>query len=971
MAGNAQARHGPAVSPTTPTQGTPHYGTATLVQTKLVQTKLVPPLISDAALRPDLLASVGRGAKGKLLLVCAPAGYGKSTLLAEAARQLGWRAAWYTLDALDHDPTVFIAALVQAIRRHVPQFGEIVSERLACLRDAPITAHELVALFVTELHDEVTDELYIVLDDYHEAADSAELNRGLDYLLANMPTLVHLVLLTRYEPSFSTAKLRLEDQVAELRYEDLRFDMDQLARVVASRSAQHLSPSQTRRLLELTEGWPASVILACKALEWTTPATMEANLADPRLKYDVFSYLAEQVYQREDEETRAFLRHTCCLEYMTVELANRVARIDDAQRYLDYLSRNQVFTFADAGRTSFRYHNFFREYLRHRVAQEEGARQFRELQLRAAAAVEDAGDFGVAVEIYLSANEPNLALRALLHAGESFIDNCTSDTLRTWLDRLSAELIAEQPAASLLAGHLRMREGRFGEAITALQRAGRLWTKAKNRQGMYQAASALECTYFWKDDMAAAADHARRAIRLASDDTQRAHSLASLGLAMMFLFRWDECEAAWAEAQRICPPQAQGELVRIAALRMQQCYLRGDYASAVALGAANLPNVRRQGSKSLKIGLLNCLATAELLCSWRETAQAHAEECLSLVAHYGLEYLRHLVEDTLGQIKVAVGEHGRGVELLYTASMSPIAAEDESILAISHSHLGTAARRNGDLQQARMFYEKACTISEENSYARLNAEANLAYVEGLLASTANITDDHRNKLRLIEQAAARQQFAFVRLKAKFFGNLLGYLTHHDDGDLDGLVAILPEQLHLGHRHFLREELRLQPFAGAAILSQAPPDAARDLLTLMCQTPSVTPLLEASLSRNEPTALLVLETSAGMLDTAQVAHLASLAKKSASPVIRQAARRLHTVRGAHGETDIAQLTRREAEILELVAQGLRNREIAEHLYLAPATVKTHINRIFAKLGVTDRVQAVLCYQHQKQVAHRKQ
>ena len=109
----------------------------------------------------------------------------------------------------------------------------------------------------------------------------------------------------------------------------------------------------------------------------------------------------------------------------------------------------------------------------------------------------------------------------------------------------------------------------------------------------------------------------------------------------------------------------------------------------------------------------------------------------------------------------------------------------------------------------------------------------------------------------------------------------------------------------------------------------------------------------------------------MLDTAQVAHLASLAKKSASPVIRQAARRLHAAHGARGETDIAQLTRREAEILELVAQGLRNREIAERLYLAPATVKTHINRIFAKLGVTDRVQAVLCYQHQKQVAHRKQ
>jgi len=941
MGGNANVRAGPAAPPS----GAP----------TLVQTKLSPPLVPHAALRADLLARVSEGARRKLLLVCAPAGYGKSTLLAEAARQLRWRAAWYKLDVLDHDPTVLVASLVQAIRRHVPEFGEVVAERLASARDVPITVPELLALFVTELNDEISGTLHIVLDDYHEASDSTELNKALDYVLANLPQHVHLVLLTRYEPSFSTAKLRLEDQMAELRYEELRFDTEQLSRVLESRTGVRISDERAERLLELTEGWPASIVLACKTLEWMNLTTIEASLTDPRLKHDVFSYLAEQVYRRESEETRAFLKHTCCLEYMTVELANDVAEIDDAQRHLDYLEANQVFTFADAGRTSFRYHNLFRDYLRHKFAQEDGAREFRDVQLRTAEAMERAGDPGVATEIYLSANEPGMALDVLSRAGEALIDNCTSDTLRAWLQRIPAALTGSKPAACLLEGHVSMREGRFPEAISALKRAEQLSERTGDGLGRYEAASALECTYFWKGDLDAATAYSREAIRLASNSAQRAHSLVSLGSAITFKFKWEECECAWAEAKRLCPPEARGELVRIAALRTQQRYLTGDFAKAVAGGTQSLHDARAQGLKSLEAVLLNCLAMYEIGFAAYESARQHVEECLNISDRYGFNYLRHLVEDTLGQIIVVIGDHEEGLDLIRKSTLSEAVADDKFALAMSYSHLGTAVRRNGDLGQALILYRQACNTSAPESYPHLNARANLAYTAALFDGT-----DWRDELHSTEQAAAQANLAFVSLKSRFFSRVLNHLANPNDGTLDGLIEVIPCQLRLGHRHFLRQELSLQPSLTARVLSGASPALASDLLRVLAEKPPTASLLEACLMEGEDTAIMALKTYGDVLDQTQFRQVAAAVKRLGSPLVRKAFRTLLTASTKGGDEYLSQLTRRESEILDLMARGLRNGEIASQLFLAVPTVKTHVNRIFAKLGVTDRVQAVLYY-----------
>ncbi|MGO8684860.1 MAG: hypothetical protein ACLQUT_09835 [Thermoleophilia bacterium] len=264
-------------------------------------TKLSPPRLTEATLRPDLVQAVASAADRRLLLVCAPAGYGKTTLVAEASRRSGWLAVWYKIDVFDHDVTVLIASLTEGIRKYVPEFAEVLRARLGDVDDADPPLDELLVAFAIALVEDTQDDLFLILDDYHEAADAADLNRALEYIIGNLPKNVHVVLLTRYEPGFPTRRMLLAGEATEIDFAALRFDAAQVAALIGSRHGRTVDAQQAGVLLEVTEGWPTSIVLAADALDWIAIESMGQTLTDPRLKNDAYSYLAEQVFAHENE----------------------------------------------------------------------------------------------------------------------------------------------------------------------------------------------------------------------------------------------------------------------------------------------------------------------------------------------------------------------------------------------------------------------------------------------------------------------------------------------------------------------------------------------------------------------------------------------------------------------------------------------------------------------------------------------
>jgi LuxR family maltose regulon positive regulatory protein len=411
-----------------------------------IEAKHLRPSFGHASLRSDSLKAFATAFDHRLSVVCAPAGYGKTTMTAAALDHFGKTAAWYKLDILDHDPIAFLASMTRAMQRVHPEFGAELLRELEASPVVDVPVEVFAARFCSECDRRLVTGLHLVLDDYHEAMDSAAMNNVLGYVLENCPPTVHFVVLTRYEPTFRLEKLHLSGEVVRLQRDLLVFDAGQVAEVLARRSGRNYDPTHVQRVLELTEGWPASVVLAGMALTWLDVASLQDALSDPRLRGDVFSYLAEQVFQRQTEDVQLFLLGTCCLEHVTVELAEALTGSARASRHLTFLARNHVFTFDTEQRGAYRYHNLLRDFLVQRFVQDEGETAFRELQRRTATVLEDCGDRPAAVELLLSANELDLALGVVSRGGEAEIEKCpfreTAD-----VDRVP---VAERPHETVL-----------------------------------------------------------------------------------------------------------------------------------------------------------------------------------------------------------------------------------------------------------------------------------------------------------------------------------------------------------------------------------------------------------------------------------------------------------------------------------------------------------------------------------------
>ena len=922
-----------------------------------VAAKLARPRIDDVVLRPDTLADFRRATRRRLSLVCAPAGYGKTTVAAAATERLGLVSIWYKLDVLDHDPVVFLASLTEALRVRFTDFGEEIRERLGNTVETPFPAEHMQALFVKECEAKLDLDIHVVLDDYHEAAESTELNRALDYLLADLPTNVRLVVLTRYDPAFSVNKMRLADDVASIGAETLRFDAKQAVTVLHARTGHRPHRELIERLVALTEGWPASIVLAGQALEWLDLDSLELALFDPRLKQDIYSYLAEQVYRHEDEAVRSFLKRTCCLENINAELANRLAGTDAAHGYLAHLAANRVFTFATGVEGAYRYHNLFRDFLKQTCLQEDGEPAFRRLLHETAAALEDVGETELAVELYLNANRPIDALGVVARGGEAGLEGLPLERLRSWLDRLPPESGAVEPWARLIAGQLHSRNGEYTEALWEIDRAARAFQAASDEWGLYHALSMRECTLFWRGDAAGAVSACEAALAHAQTDQQRMHTLLGLGSAALDMRRWEEAEAAFAAADALADSATPAEQIRARALRGHAAYYRGDFRVARATLPAPRPE---ETSGALRATILNTGGLVELGLANYARALTLFEQARTVAERLGYTPTADMVAVNIGLLQGAQGHPSEGLEIVHRTMDGTAFSEEPTLMAFGLSHEASLLRRAGHLEAALAPCTKAAesVTFERDPYIALNTQANLLYLRALLG------DKDTSQLLAISRRASGAGLSFVALKAQLFAAIVALTTGDSELGTELLQDCVPRQLELGHIHLLAQELCPRPEVAAVALASAPSQyLAQRLMDALAGHWGFAGLAEALVADGPALAVSAVQAAAerasddvlaGVLAVTQGIRGGALAK-----AVEAALEQRPGVSFSPGPV-FPELTKRERQILRLIAEGRRNLEIADELFLSLVTVKTHVNHIFSKLGVQNRVEAVLAF-----------
>ena len=333
----------------------------------LLDTKLhVPRLRASLVHRSRLIERLQQGMEGTLLLVSAPAGFGKTTLLAQWLVERGIRAAWLSLSAEDNDPVRFLSYIIAALQTLDPSLGINALTLLRASASAPLEA--VLAILTNDLANYERGQVALVLDDYH-VMTAEPIHRALAYLVEYCPPQLHLVIATRSDPPLPLARLRARGQLTELRAAKLRFAPAEASTFLQEVMGLELSMEAVTTLDDRTEGWIAGLQLAALSVRGRADVTgfLAAFTGSHRF---VLDYLSEEVFAQQPASIQSFLLYTCILERLSGSLCNALMEQEDGQAMLEAVDKANLFLVSlDDERQWYRYHHLFAQVLRARLQQ--------------------------------------------------------------------------------------------------------------------------------------------------------------------------------------------------------------------------------------------------------------------------------------------------------------------------------------------------------------------------------------------------------------------------------------------------------------------------------------------------------------------------------------------------------------------------------------------------------------------------
>ena len=506
----------------------------------------------DAVLvaRPRLSERLSRGAESALTLVSAPAGFGKTTLLAEwlaAAPADGRSVAWLSLDQRDNDPALFWTYLVAALKTAAPGEG---AGALSLLHPPRPPGEAGLVTLLNDL-DAISDDVVLVLDDYH-VIDAREVQDGMAFLLEHLPRQIHLVIGSRTDPALPLARLRGRGELVEIRAADLRFTPGEAAAYLNGVMGLALAAADVAALEGRTEGWIAALQLAALSMQGRedTAAFIAGFAGDDRYIVD---FLAEEVLQRQPGHVQQFLLRTCILDRLCGPLCDAVTGQDDGKAMLAALERGNLFLVPlDDRRQWYRYHQLFADVLQARL-RDERPEEVPDLHRRASGWHEQNGEPSEAIRHALAAGDFERAADLVELAIPAMLRSRQEAAVLGWLELLPDEVVRVRPVLSVgFAGAL-LAGGVF-EGVEARLRDAEQWLDGTTGIGqgsqapaaemvvvddaefrrlpaeieLYRAAQALA-----RGDGPGTVRHARRARELSPADEHlgRASAAALMGLA--------------------------------------------------------------------------------------------------------------------------------------------------------------------------------------------------------------------------------------------------------------------------------------------------------------------------------------------------------------------------------------------------------------------------------------------------------
>lgn len=875
-----------------------------------VRTKLHrPPVPSDVVCRKALHDRLDEGGHKPLTLVSAPAGYGKSTLVAHWLETREGRSAWLSLDEVDDDLRTFLGYVVAALKSVFPQAcaetqGQLEAEGLPML---PV----LAGCLDNDLED-LDESLVLVLDDYHRI-EGPNVHELLNHLLKHPPAPLQLVIVSRYDPPLLLGALRAHNDVTEIRMRDLVFTPSETATFLEQAIGRTVSSAALACLHQSIEGWVVGLRLVALALRHHSDADAflrEFN-GDART---VREYLVEEVLSQQLPATVEWLCRTSILERFCAPLCEVVGTAPgdgdgnslDGLAFIQLLEDGGLFCVPlDERGEWYRYHHLFQELLHRQLKARLGPEEIGGLHRRAAAWFEAHGLLEEAIDHASQADGPAEAGRLMVRHRNDILNLEQWHRLGQWLNRLPAEVVEGAPELLMLKAWYFHNRGRSPEAFITLDRIQELIGNgpcdpgtAERLRGSIDALRSHQSYMAGQGDLAII--HAEQALmRLPPDcQSERAYALVIMGGALQMCGELEEArKRIYAELADDSIPTG----IYQARMLVTLCFVNWI--------AADLPALLLAAKQYLELGealgLAESTAVGRYFCGiaqYQQNELSDAEANLvPLVAERRVPNLKYFAEGifALASVYQARGQADKAGETVEAFCEHLLRVRNTTLLPRAQAYRADLALRQGHMTEALNWAQQFNPEPFQNMIRFYEPSLTLAKV-------------------LIAEGSAQSQDRAASLLMR----------------LEAFLA----QVH--NTRFLIDVLALQ-----ALLHDAQGDE-----------PAAREVLGRAVALAQPGGFIRLFVDLGP-------GLARLLKglELDAEGLRYVGRILAAYRG-EGQTQAGaaldqSLTKREIEILDLLANELSNKQIADRLCISPATVKRHTENVYHKLGVPDRRKAV--------------
>jgi LuxR family maltose regulon positive regulatory protein len=890
----------------------------------LLTTKLyIPPPRPHAVPRPRLIQRLEDGLRlgHRLILISAPAGFGKSTLLSEWVAGCDRPVAWVSLDEGDNDPVRFLSYFVAALQTLAtmsqvegvePKVGQGVLSALQSPQPPPIES--VLATLINEIA-EIPDRFMLVLDDYH-VIESQPIDNALTFLLEHQPQQMHLVIVAREDPQLPLSRFRGRGLMTEVRERDLRFTEAEAAAFLNQTMGLNLTLDEVNALAARTEGWITGLQLAAISIQGRqdTGRFIQSLAGSYRL---ILDYLTDEVLRQQPEEVRSFLLQTSILNRLSGPLCDAVTGQENGQDILEHLESANLFLVSlDDERRWYRYHHLFQDILCHNLKREVGPENLASLHKRACAWLAQHDLRAEAIDHGIAGEDFERAADLIESSAAAPILQGVATTVQNWINALPDSLVRERPYLCVIHAWALHADGRRDDVELRLQDTERALQAldapdddpfALDLRGHISALRASNARH--RNDLPLFFRYAEEALGLLAEDNLVVRTMVSANLGLAHMLNGDLMAAVKALQEAQSLGQASGNVISAV-----NCV---GFQAAVLIAQGRL----RQ--------------TAELCQRTIDQHLDHYPKPLPTLGHVHANLARVLYEwNDLGgaaahlEQGVVLGEQTQVPSTLrFRASMLAWIRQIQSVhgetIALPQQLAAIADREQMDLEDVDF------TAWRVQLWLR---QGNLA-AAGAWAETYQAGEAPPQLWRPYGDLA----LARVLIAQRRLGQALDVLaqirqTAQEAGGLGWVIEAL-----------ILEALSFQ-MAGD-------PGRAGTALARALSLAEPEGYVRNFVDEGVPMARLLYQAAEKNIAPEYVSRLLGAFSTLETEPVDQAQRQ------AESSPRVEPLTERELEILGLIAEGLSNREVAQQLFLSLSTVKVHTHNIYGKLGVNSRTQAI--------------